>query len=132
MKHKHAELMAQYAQDAMETETPWERWEVYDHIQELWVQMFQNPVWRDEIEYRRKPRTIIINGYEVPEPVREPLQDWQEYYMPSITFEAGADCYTWRGDKYDNNWLEKGIIHLTKEAAETHAKALLSFTKTQP
>lgn len=27
MKHKHAELMLQYALDAMETDTPWEWWE---------------------------------------------------------------------------------------------------------
>ena len=27
MKHKHAELMMQYAQDAMETDKPWERWQ---------------------------------------------------------------------------------------------------------
>ena len=26
--HKHANLMLQYAQDAMETDKPWERWEV--------------------------------------------------------------------------------------------------------
>ena len=27
MKHKHADLMLQYAEDAMETDRPWERWE---------------------------------------------------------------------------------------------------------
>ena len=34
MKHKHAELMMQYAQDAMETDKPWERWEVF--IKDSW------------------------------------------------------------------------------------------------
>lgn len=27
MKHVHAELMAEYAKDAMETDKPWERWQ---------------------------------------------------------------------------------------------------------
>ena len=34
MKHKHAELMMQYAQDAMETDKPWERWESF--IKDSW------------------------------------------------------------------------------------------------
>lgn len=29
-KHIHAELMAEYAKDAMETDKPWERWECFN------------------------------------------------------------------------------------------------------
>ena len=36
-KHIHADLMLQYAQDAMETDKPWERWEVYGKI---WANAF--------------------------------------------------------------------------------------------
>jgi hypothetical protein len=132
MKHKHAENMLAYAQDAMETETPWERWERRYKGDEHWESLKCCPTWIPLTEYRRKPRTIIINGFEVPEPVREPLEYRQDYYVPSISYDAGADCHNWRGDEYDNEWLKKGLIHLTKEAAKTHAKALLSFTKTQP
>jgi len=33
--HKHADLMLQYAQDAMETDKPWERWEYSDTSRDL-------------------------------------------------------------------------------------------------
>jgi hypothetical protein len=65
--HKHAALMLQYAQDAAETETPWERWEW--RRGHGWIDMTGSPLWVNEYEYRRKPRTININGLEVPEPM---------------------------------------------------------------
>ena len=67
--HKHAALMAQYAQDAAETDRPWERWQVY--IMGGWRNWDIPFTFYPESEYRRKPRTININGYEVPEPVRK-------------------------------------------------------------
>ncbi len=65
MKHKHAELMALYAQDAMETDKPWERWELRGGSTE-WIACVENPEWETAIQYRRKPRTININGHAVP------------------------------------------------------------------
>lgn len=130
MKHKHAELMAQYAQDAMETDKPWERWEYLAiACSNTWRKCEGQPAWHFTMKYRRKPRTININGFEVPEPVRELLKDGAEYYIPSLKSSGGHDCHNWHGDDYDNLWLAKGLIHLTKEAAQTHAKALLSFTQ---
>jgi hypothetical protein len=32
--------------------------------------MVEHPHWISNVDYRRKPRTININGIEVPEPVR--------------------------------------------------------------
>ena len=121
--------MLAYAQDAMETEKPWERWEWFNEYDQKWETLTLNPKWGLNAQYRRKPRTININGFEVPEPAREPLEDRQDYYMPSITLLDGAEYYVWRGDEHDTRWLEKGLIHLTKEAAATHAKALLSFAQ---
>jgi hypothetical protein len=133
MKHKHAENMMAYAQDAMETDKPWERWEMrLDLLGDGWTSLDCQCTWSINCEYRRKPRTISINGFDAPEPVRVPLKDGAEYFIPSLTSNGESDCHTWHGDEYDNLWLAKGIIHLTKEAAEIHAKALLSFTKTQP
>lgn len=73
--------------------------------------------------YRVKPKTIKINGYEVPEPVRTAPDKGTTYYFPIINYS----CNRWDDDSYDNNCLKAGLIHLTKEAAIQHAKALLSF-----
>jgi hypothetical protein len=129
MKHKHAELMALYAQDAMETDKPWKRWEWFYEYDNKWEPMIQHPMWDKGTDYRRKPRTININGYEVPEPVREPLEDGQEYYDVSIGSADNVVKYIWRGESWDFHTMDKGIVHLTKEAAMLHAEALLSFTQ---
>lgn len=56
MKHKHAELMLRYAQDAQETETPWERWEANQtNNNSLWFTLSTHPFWAHNINYRRKP-----------------------------------------------------------------------------
>jgi hypothetical protein len=80
------------------------------------------------------PRFITINGFEVPEPVREPLETGEKYWVVSITpFQdpTSTFCreYPWTYDDFDYIWLERGLIHRTQEAAEKHAKALLSFTE---
>ena len=55
MKHKHAELMMMYAQDAMETDTPWERWEYAPEVcQGKWFPITWHPGWAQSNEYRRR------------------------------------------------------------------------------
>jgi len=70
MKHKHAENMLAYAQDAMETDKPWERWEWFNEYDQEWETLALNLKWGLNDQYRRKPRTSNINGFDVPEPVR--------------------------------------------------------------
>lgn len=85
---------------------------------------------RNPMDWRIKPKTININGFEVPEPLREKPEHGIEYYVPDIySSNAFADNYTWEDDKVDSKHFRMGFVHLTKEAAKLHAKALLSFTK---
>ena len=55
--HKHAELMALYAADAAETETPWKRWEVLQfvkgHRKPQWQPLELTPRFHPDMEYRR-------------------------------------------------------------------------------
>lgn len=53
--HPHAELMAEYAKDAAETDRPWERWEI--RFGSRWHDIDGHPSWlTEEVEYRRKPQ----------------------------------------------------------------------------
>lgn len=56
-KHKHAELMLQYAQDAMETDEPWERWEYRECENNVWSDLDSHPCWLPHRECRRKDGT---------------------------------------------------------------------------
>lgn len=82
-------------------------------------------VHKDARLFRPIPRNITIGDMEVPEPVREPLDYDDEYWAVDHSIEALVDCYTWANDKKDRHWLKRGLIHRTKEAAITHAKALI-------
>lgn len=83
----------------------------------------------DEIELRIKPRTILINGIEVPEPVREPLTNKQEFFLVDTSSLTKVSTYYWMDSKCDKAWLKAGLIHLTPEAALIHANALIATSK---
>ena len=88
----------------------------------------RSAVFEDYRVYRIKPRTIRIGKYDVPEPEREAPMYGQKYYVPSITSEDRVSTRDWIKHSTDFSLLSSGLIHLTIEAAETHAKALLSLT----
>lgn len=60
--HIHAENMRLYAEDALETETPWERWEFKFGCDGDWLPVTEHPVWDTRSEYRRKTKTVYIRG----------------------------------------------------------------------
>lgn len=71
---------------------------------------------------------LNINGFRVRSPVQTPLKPGQRYYVVSTTSSVYYIAHKWVGDLLDTMNLERGLIHLTKDAAITHAKAILSFT----
>ena len=79
--------------------------------------------------WEEPPKTIRIGEYDVPEPVRERLEDDKEYWGVDPTAEELAWKYKWNNAFFCNLMFRRGLIHLTKEAAVIHAKALLSLTK---
>jgi hypothetical protein len=119
-----------YFQDWRETDTPWKRW-IYHYVNwdaDYWEPcehhpIFGNPAWT----YRRKPQTRRIGEYDVPEPVREPLERGQRYWVASPTESSYFVSITWDDDYIDLLWLERGLIHLDKESARIHGKVLASL-----
>ncbi len=128
MAHKHAKLMMEYAKDAAVHDKPWKLWEMLTLIGE-WVELECHPRWYAHHVYRRKPRTININGIEVPAPVREDLNRGDIYFAVDFAEDCNVYDYTWAGDSADKRMMSNGVIHLTKEAAIQHSKALISFTR---
>ncbi|PHM33303.1 hypothetical protein [Xenorhabdus innexi] len=126
-KHIHADLMTQYATIAQTSSSPWEHFQYREYQDDEWSDC-RGPVefWFDH-DYRLKP--FRIGEYDVPEPVRKPLENDQEYYYPVISGVAFCGHIYWAGDNLDKDRLQRGLIHLTQEAAELHAKALISLTQ---
>lgn len=81
-------------------------------------------------DYKIKPKTITVNGFEILAPVRVELNDNEYYYIPSPTNfnkDVFSECFVWDSDNSDKMFLERGLIHLTKENATAHAKAMLGI-----
>lgn len=99
------------------------------------VQVFAGGRWLDKeggvfysgAKYRIKPRTIRIGEYDVPEPMREAPNAGSRYYIPAI-LGCGCMSVVWADDPHDISALNDGLVHSTLEAAQLHAKALISLT----
>jgi len=126
MKHIHAELMAQYAQDAMETDSPWERWERMSGG--AWVDCWCSPGWFSAAKYRRKPQTIT-RTITYPKPLSELPEGACVFYIASpntktffrAVFRAVGDS---ANPRMIHPHIRRGLVHATKEAAIAHGKAL--------
>ena len=129
--HPHFDLMVKYVEIAQTTDKPWEAFQVKGVVDE-WLDVSAAILFNENLQYRLKPeppKTIRIGEYDVPEPVREPLEKDTEYWIASFLLAELADNFKWDSDKFDNLVLKNGLIHLTKEAAVIHAKALISLTQ---
>ena len=129
--HPHFDLMMKYVEIAQTTDKPWEAFQVKWFVDE-WVDVSADILFNENLQYRLKPeppKTIRIGEYDVPEPVREPLENGATCWYPKLSNIDLIDGYIWCNDDTDVRMLSNGLIHLTEEAAKAHAEALLSLTK---
>ena len=129
--HIHKEIMLRYALLAQTHEKPWEfiqgrdeecdEWEDYTGVGYL-------PTFNPEYKYRLKPKTININGFEVPEPLRVAPKFEVKYYYPNLCMDRvyGTE---WQDTELDNDRFNNGIIYAEKENCWIYLNAILSFTK---
>ena len=71
------------------------------------------------------PPMRSINGHEYPEPVREPLEGGQEYWIAAPSDDILFMRSSWDDTEMEFVWLKRGLVHLTREAAEAHARAII-------
>lgn len=126
MKHVHAELMKQYAEDAMTTGTPWKMWQI---LLSEWNHCISNPEWNIGTEYRRKPQIIEINGLDVPTPYFGEIEKGRAVYSPHLHYKSDFEYRVWKGNKECLRMRDHGLIHLNAVNAVLHSQALLSFTR---
>ena len=127
MGHIHAELMAQYAEDAKEHDRPWELWE-YDS-EGIWKSCADNPAWLPDRTYRHKPRTVKVGDIAVPEPCKTPLVYGQEYFVPNVSTASASSARIWMNNSKDLNALKSKLVHADLQSAALHAKALIEVSK---
>lgn len=129
-QHPHAEILRAIADgeplenfEIRGSDSDWQSWQ---SLANGWMDWLYNP---EDWYLRRKQKTIVVNGFEVPEPVREPLEKGQMYWMPllhSTDYVMFVNC-TGGATVLEQLALKRGFLHLTKEAAVAHAKAMLGI-----
>lgn len=82
----------------------------------------------EPFRFRIQPETVNIYGKEVSKPETESPHIGVRYYWPSLYRKDKYDEAVWYGHMVDKTNLQRGLVHLTKEAAIAHAEALISFT----
>ena len=80
------------------------------------------------LDWKVKPRTININGYEVPVPSRAKPNRGDTCYIAYLPDDR-VNEFKFQNGVIDCRWFKQGLLHKTREAAELHLEALLSFTK---
>ena len=88
-------------------------------------------IWADmkDLTYALPKRKIKIGNVEINAPEVEVLQNETKYYVPYISGSRLHVSYIWTDDKLDLTFLQKGLVHLSPEDADAHAKAVLELTK---
>lgn len=128
MKHPHYDLIVQWAQDT--SQTVW----FYDDWKKTWLMLTVHPAWQPDLKYHigpTPPKTMrTLGGLEYPAPETEDLIHGVGYYVASLMSPADpCDYVIWEDGSYDYHCLQAGLVHLTKEAAEAHARAILAAIK---
>ena len=125
MKHVHHDMIVEWAKDTSRVV------EVRGKGTDEWL-ISHDPVWRDYLLYRFKPaepKYIVVNGVNVPEPLRERLKAGQHCWLADPCDET-PPVLNWHDNSSTKRWLSLGLIHLTEEAAQTHIDAMLLPSRT--
>ena len=126
--HVHAENMALFAEDAKHHKEPWKLWEFRWGNGE-WLPVRPEVCWDLLLEYRRKPKTHIVNGVEIPDLRIKPIPG-QVYLYPDPSSEDLVQTTTHgRHPESDSHRMANNLCYKIssegKQAAILHAKAWL-------
>jgi hypothetical protein len=82
-KHIHADLMLEYAKDAAESMTPWDKWECKTPSYPEWEDCITHPLWHQLNKYRRIEDVckVSVNGETMEFVKPTPIWDTEVYIV---------------------------------------------------
>ena len=126
-KHKHSELMMQYAKDASTHEFPYIFWQY--NVSGTWHDLNKHPEWDFNTEYRRKPleqtEMISVSG-KFMKPLKKDdiksINSEQFVYFP--IFDWNGDFCVEKCKVKDMYQMSSKAFHVTEENAQKHVNFL--------
>lgn len=85
----------------------------------------------ESVQFRiklEKQETITVGDVPFPKPYQGEMKYDQVYYYAVMDFNSLFDRNVWENDTADLSLMKKGLVHLTKENAIAHAKALIKLS----
>lgn len=132
--HVHSESMLLYAEDAKTHTEPWKLWQMKS-VDGVWRECEAHPMWVSATEYRRKPKTKLIHGVEIPDIGLDlsKCEGRTDFYVPCV---RSHKYYVGLAHHKHNNCIrfsQTGIAYPFteegKQAAILHAKAMLGMVQ---
>lgn len=78
-------------------------------------------------EYRIKPRTIKVNGFDVPKAITKKPKLGSSIFIANISAMDFYQLSEWHDADQQNRALQRGLVHSAEESAIAHAKAMLGI-----
>lgn len=103
--------------------TPWEGFSSYHKNCSL--RDMEGKGFADACEYRLTPRTILVNGVEVPAPESEMPDSHEKYYLPRPDHANLVEEFTNLNPALTRRHIGLGILYLDKDACVVRTKAML-------
>lgn len=128
-KHKHSELMMQYAKDASTHEFPYMLWQ-YKASSGVWHDLMKHPEWNLTSEYRRKPieqSELVKLSFAFMKPLKKNDIDLSNNQIVYTIFYAGNGKFDFDErpmHELHNSFFTCIIFHTTKENAQKHVDIL--------
>jgi hypothetical protein len=124
-RHPHADSIIKYHKCSDADKKRWQcRWGKkveWVNICECKYERDDVPMWREEAEYRLKPRTITINGKEYNAPMNVAPEVGSQYW--ALYMWDTAKQFEWNVSRHDFNLLLQNRVFATKEDCQAVCNA---------
>lgn len=122
--HVHAASMKLYAEDAAETDKPWERWETKTQLGSRWYTFDCHPDWTPGQTYRRKRKMRVVNGFSVPAPETNVPSTGTTVFIADPARDSWYSYTSWCTTPHNQLWFSRNLLFLNKDDAIANAKAM--------
>ena len=129
--HVHQKLMAQYAEIAKTTDKPWKDWQIKT-VQGTWKDIGFQFIFDENLTYRLKPKTKLVNGVEIPDISFIP-ENGQSHIVPAVNINFCQNRVANLESEQTAFFINHGLCYPSTEegerAAVAHSKALMGWSR---
>jgi hypothetical protein len=131
-EHKHAAVLRAIADgtplvDIEYRHSLWNEKEWSHNSVSALTNFILNEQHNERYEFRVRKKTHVVNGFTVPEPLREMPELQSEYFVESAFDRLYYVSWGCCNDPADDRTFKRGIAHATKEGAIANCKARLGI-----